>query len=137
MVLPLSVFYPPLPSYEEEERERRGSIGGPVDENLLGRSPSFFQSLEDLGIPKNSIKGQDASDLVQNSKLSLDAQMILHASPVKNIPPRTNNESDGSNPRKRTPPFDLDTSSFEEPTLTLTRYAKFYFPFLACLLYRC
>jgi hypothetical protein len=122
MVLPLSVFYPPLPSYEEEERERRGSIGGPVDENMLGRSPSFFQSLEDLSIPKNSIKGQDSTDLVQNSKLSLDAQMILHASPVKNIPPRVTNDGDGGNSRKRTPPFDLDAPNFEEPTLTLTRY---------------
>lgn len=123
MVLPLSVFYPPLPSYEEEERERRGSIGGPVDENMLGRSPSFFQSLEDLSIPKNSIKGQDTTDLVHNSKLSLGAQMILHASPVKNIPPRATNDGDeANNSAKRNIPFDLEAPNFEEPTLTLTRY---------------
>jgi hypothetical protein len=129
MVLPLSVFYPPLPSYEEEERERRGSIGGPVDENMLGRSPSFFHSLEDMSIPKGSIKGQESSDLVQNSKLSLDAQMILHASPVKNIPPRVerplaNDNENNNTARQRTPLFDIE-AAFEEPTLTLTRYVSF------------
>jgi len=117
IVMPLSAFYPPLPSYEESD------ASSTQDEGILHKSPSFFPTVD------QTIDIEDKIIDVSRGKMSIDAQMYLHGQAQdlqgSNRKSSLSSESseDGMTPRSAGSFPKQSPVSAIQPTLLIPKYA--------------